>query len=177
MIFNNGSPPSDWTIETLLTSHESHPGNPSIATVFHRAGMVEKFGRGIEKIMDEYKDRDVKQPVFNFTESAFNVTFFNENYDANAIKDEPHPGTAQKTEKHSLSATQKSALRIMIGKECSPSELRSALSMDNRASFHKNVLKPLLESALIEMTIKDKPNSKDQKYRLTSEGVKAIKTD
>jgi len=116
-------------------------------------------------------------PVLNFTESAFNVTFFNENCGTNAIKEEPHPGTAQKTEKRSLSATQKSALRTLNGKECSPSELRFALSLDNRASLPKNVLKPLLESAPIEMTIKDKPNSRDQKYCLTSEGVKAIKKD
>ena len=91
IIFNEGSPPSDWTVETLLTSHESRPGNHSIAAVFYRAGMVERFGRGIEKIMNEYKDRDVKQPVFKFTESAFNVTFFNENYDGVARKVDRNP--------------------------------------------------------------------------------------
>jgi len=160
MIFNEGSPPIDWTVETLLKSHESRPGNPSMATVFHRAGMVEHFGRGIGKILNEYKDRDVKQPVFKFTESSFNVTFFNENYEEKA----------QTVKEHSLSSTQMSALRIMIGKECSPSELRSALSIENRESFRRHVLKPLLELNLIEMTVKDKPNSIHQKYRLTAEG-------
>ncbi|MCL1984242.1 MAG: putative DNA binding domain-containing protein [Methanomassiliicoccaceae archaeon] len=90
-IFNDGSPPIDWTVETLLKSHRSHPGNPSMATVFYRAGMVESFGRGIKKIMDAYKGRDAKPPVFEFTQSEFNVTFFNENYVVNVIKNEPHP--------------------------------------------------------------------------------------
>jgi ATP-dependent DNA helicase RecG len=163
-IFNEGSPPSDWTVETLLTSHESRPGNPSIATVFHRAGMIENFGRGIEKIMNEYKGQSVKPPMFRFTQSEFNVTFFNENYD----------DSVQKIEKPPLSETQMILLKSVINADCSIQELMSIVSADNREGFRKYVLKPLLELNLIEMTIGDKPNSKYQKYRITKDGIKHI---
>jgi ATP-dependent DNA helicase RecG len=99
-ISNCGSPPEGWTVETLLRSHTSRPGNPSIASVFHRAGMVEKFGRGIQTIMDGYEGRDVRKPEFAFSLSEFCVTFYDENYTGGAsvrtpagIGGEKHPAS------------------------------------------------------------------------------------
>jgi ATP-dependent DNA helicase RecG len=160
-IFNDGGPPVDWTMDTLLKSHKSRPGNPSMATVFYRAGMVESFGRGIQTIVDEYKDRNVRRPVFEFTPSEFNVTFFNENY-------ESHPSKTQ----HALSSAQIMILRSLVDSERSITELMSVASMNNKESFRRHVLKPLLVSGYVEMTIKSMPNSMHQKYRLTSKGVK-----
>ncbi len=40
----------------------------------------------------------------------------------------------------------------------------------NRTKFRDQVLKPLLETNLVEMTIPDKPTSRHQKYRLTGNG-------
>ena len=49
--------PSDWTMESLLNRHQSRPYNPKIAKAFFRAGYIESWGRGIQKIFevcDEY---------------------------------------------------------------------------------------------------------------------------
>ena len=40
----------------------------------------------------------------------------------------------------------------------------------NRSRFKQNVIQPLIEANLIELTIKDKPNSSKQAYRLTEFG-------
>jgi ATP-dependent DNA helicase RecG len=40
----------------------------------------------------------------------------------------------------------------------------------NRTKFRDQVLRPLLDDRLIEMTIPDKPRSSQQKYRLTDKG-------
>lgn len=47
--------PSNWTTETLMEPHKSRPYNPDIANTFFRAGYVETWGRGIQKICEECK--------------------------------------------------------------------------------------------------------------------------
>ena len=43
-------------------------------------------------------------------------------------------------------------------------EMQQHLGMANRDCFRKSVLKPMLESGKLRMTIPDKPNSSNQKY-------------
>lgn len=44
--------PENWTVETLMGKHDSIPYNPEIANVFYRAGFIENWGQGIQKICD-----------------------------------------------------------------------------------------------------------------------------
>lgn len=43
-------------------------------------------------------------------------------------------------------------------------EMQAYIGIANREHFRKAILKPLLESGQIKMTIPDKPKSKNQKY-------------
>ena len=43
-------------------------------------------------------------------------------------------------------------------------EMQEYLGITNRGHFRTNILKPLLESGHLKMTIPDKPNSRNQKY-------------
>lgn len=52
MIANDCVFPDDWTVDDLMGSHRSRPYNPLIANTFFRAGFIEAWGRGIEKIKD-----------------------------------------------------------------------------------------------------------------------------
>ena len=56
--------PFGWTAETLLGSHASKPYNPDIARVFYRAGYIESWGRGIQKIRDACKYLGVDEPEY-----------------------------------------------------------------------------------------------------------------
>ena len=49
-------------------------------------------------------------------------------------------------------------------------ELMTIVNRTDRTKFRNQVLNPLLEAGLIEMTIPDKPRSSKQKYRLTKTG-------
>ena len=49
-------------------------------------------------------------------------------------------------------------------------ELMVLANRRNRTKFRDQVLRPLLEVGLLEMTIPDKPRSSKQKYRLTAKG-------
>jgi Fic family protein len=49
--------------------------------------------------------------------------------------------------------------------ELSAGEIMERMGLKNRPAFRKTYLQPALTSQLIEMTLPDKPNSKNQKYR------------
>ena len=58
-------------------------------------------------------------------------------------------------------------LRDAIGKEAlSATEIMKRLGLSHRPTFRQNYLNPALSRGVIEMTIPDKPNSRNQKYRL-----------
>lgn len=56
--------PSDWTMESLLQRHQSRPYNPKIARAFFRAGYIESWGRGIQKIFEVCNEYGTLQPEF-----------------------------------------------------------------------------------------------------------------
>lgn len=56
-------------------------------------------------------------------------------------------------------------LSVIGDSTLSATELMALLGLSHRPTFRKNYLNPALRQNLIERTIKDKPNSKNQKYR------------
>ena len=56
--------PSDWTMESLLQRHQSRPYNPKIARAFFRAGYIESWGRGIQKIFEVCNEYGTLQPEY-----------------------------------------------------------------------------------------------------------------
>lgn len=56
--------PLGWTQATLLTTHKSKPFNPNIANTFFRAGYVEIWGRGIEKVCETCREYGMAMPIF-----------------------------------------------------------------------------------------------------------------
>ena len=64
-----------------------------------------------------------------------------------------------------LSAPVKKLLDALGEEELSAIRIMERLGLSHRPTFRKNYLNPALEQGLIEMTISDKPNSRNQKYR------------
>jgi len=54
-------------------------------------------------------------------------------------------------------------------------ELLEGIGLYNKTGNFNNYIKPLIKSGIIELTIPDKPNSQNQKYRLTEKGRKLLK--
>ena len=63
-ISNECAFPSDWTVDSLLQRHQSRPYNPKIARTFFRAGYIESWGRGIQKIVDVCKEYGTSRPEY-----------------------------------------------------------------------------------------------------------------
>lgn len=67
--------PEDWTIEDLMGKHRSRPYNPLIANTFFRAGFIEAWGRGIEKIKDSCKEAGNPMPEYMIKHEDIMVMF------------------------------------------------------------------------------------------------------
>lgn len=67
--------PEGWTVETLMEPHDSMPYNPDIANVFYRAGYIEHWGRGIEKICDACKELGAELPEYELRGNGLRVHF------------------------------------------------------------------------------------------------------
>ncbi len=75
VIWSPGHLPDDWTMEKLLGKHPSRPFNPLVANAFFRAGYVEAWGRGIEKIQRECREYDIPPPDFDPDLAGLMLTF------------------------------------------------------------------------------------------------------
>lgn len=75
IISNSCILPEGWTIDTLMEPHDSRPYNPDMANVFYRAGYVEHWGRGIQKICDACEELGTELPVYELLGNGLRVHF------------------------------------------------------------------------------------------------------
>lgn len=160
-IWNAGLLPEELKIEMLYGQHASIPRNRSLANLFFRAGYIESWGRGTIAIAQECKDYGLPAPTFNEQFGGFSIGF-----------NQPDQVTAQVTAQDTAQIKQ---LLSIVNGELSRDELQEALAIKHREYFRSTYIKPALEAGLIEMTLPDKPNSKNQKYRLTTKGKLCLK--
>lgn len=78
MIWNIGELPEEWTIETLTHKHASMPCNPAVANVFFLSGLIESWGRGIEKIIYESEKFNGITPKFRYDNGLWVEFDFNQ---------------------------------------------------------------------------------------------------
>lgn len=63
-------------MDTLMKPHKSKPFNPSIANVFYRAGYIEAWGRGIQKICESCRELGTSDPEYIVQGNDITVKFF-----------------------------------------------------------------------------------------------------
>ena len=158
--WNDGPLPEEISMDELLGVHASHPRNPLIADACFKAGYIDSWGRGISKITEACQQAGLPYPRFEEAENGIRVTLFS----ASTPQVTPEVGT-----KSGLSRDLVSILRKCLN----PSGIRDLMKIAGRTNwtkFRDQVLKPLLEANLVEMTNPDKPTSPLQKNRLTVKG-------
>lgn len=184
IISNTGRLPIGWTINNLVGSHISIPYNPAIANVFFRAGFIESWGRGIEKVLAACKDYGCPKPEWEYDGTALSMTLWYKHNDTahddkqvvNKHEDEYDLDrivldVSQMCPSHALDVSQM-MITILQSKQDSLgiSELMSANGSKSKRQYRKEVIAPAIQGGLIERTMPDKPSSRYQKYRLTDKG-------
>ena len=75
MLWNPGELPQNWTVARLKAKHPSHPFNPGLANVFFRAGQIETWGRGIERIFSACMTAGTPPPALRCEQNGLWVDF------------------------------------------------------------------------------------------------------
>lgn len=63
-IYNPGKLPGALKVEDLKKPHSSHPRNRLIANTFYRAGLIEEWGSGIQRMINALKEENLPEPEF-----------------------------------------------------------------------------------------------------------------
>jgi ATP-dependent DNA helicase RecG len=171
--------PEGWDLSKLTGPHPSDPHNPDIAGAFFRTGKIESWGRGIEKIYHACESIGNPSPVYELELRGMWLEFpFSQEYkDATGnIKGSTDQNTTPKKgitghdtghdTRHDTEQVKRLLSSMALDREYTRAELMDELSMNHRETFSENYLKPALKLGYIEMTIPDKPKSKNQRYRV-----------
>ncbi|MDP2834974.1 MAG: ATP-binding protein [Pseudomonadota bacterium] len=90
--------PPSLTLASLRLPHGSAPFNPLLASAFFRAGYVESWGRGIEKMRRECANHDAPAPIFDTSMSGLMLTFRANPAHLAAIGEHSGPTTQETTQ-------------------------------------------------------------------------------
>ena len=114
--------------------------------IYRDVELVESLGSGIPRILRAYGE-----DCFKFTDNFIRIILPISNHDHASVQVEK-------------------LVSALIG-EMGRSELQELLSIKNRDYFRTDYLNPAINQGYVELTIPDKPNSQNQRYRLTAKGI------
>jgi ATP-dependent DNA helicase RecG len=170
-IWSTGRLPEGLTPEKLKGEHESILRNRKIAGVFHRRGLVERWGRGTNKIIEEASKAGCPEPGFEEVAGSFVVRF----RAAEAAVPETPQVTPRITPQIAPQITpQVVAVLEAAGEPATRGELQKAAGLRDRKNFRVKYLEPLVACGWLAMTMPEKPRSRNQRFTTTAAGAKAM---
>ncbi len=89
LVWNEGTLPEGFTLADLKRKHPSRPRNPRIAEIFFRAGLIESWGRGTVRIVEECQTAGLPEPIFELVSGGFQVTLRQDIYSETFINQLP----------------------------------------------------------------------------------------
>ena len=169
-IWNPGELPPALTFEKLRHPHASIPRNPLVAEPLFLARYAEKAGSGILDMIALCREAGLPLPKFRQEGGQFVQTLFRPK--------NPRARKAQEAQE-AQEARGLSPLEISLLKACfktarNGKEILAATSYTVRTGNFKRALKNLLSVRLIEMTLPQKPTSRQQRYQITQKGRRAF---
>ena len=139
--------PVGWTVETLMERHRSQPYNPNISNGFFRAGYVETWGRGIEKICEACKEHGVRLPEYTLHMEDIMIKFTPL---MDSRKEKKQTGTLDGTLDGTLSGTLEENILSAIRKNSKVTQSQIALEIDCSERKVKRLMKSMQEKGMIE---------------------------
>ena len=149
--------------------------NPPIAKVFREIGFTDELGSGMRNSYKYTKMYSGGEPVFTEADVFTPVIPLSEA--ATATVGPSIELAAREQDKEQVKEQDKEQVTIQdLIQFCSVprsrKEMQEFMGLAGRRNFSEKYIKPLLRAGKIEMTVPDKPNSRNQKYqKVNSEGI------
>lgn len=151
--------------------------NRVIARVFREINLIEQWGSGFRRMMQEAEEQHLPEPVIEEVGMKVRVTVFlvesiSTEIPVSSAKDTEAHDTKHVTEQVTEHVTEQVRRLILCLKENSlgRQDVMQCLGLSHRPTFLYDYLKPAIQGDLVEMTQPDSPKSPTQKYRLTETG-------
>ena len=174
VLWNPATLPEGWSAQTLLGPHASQPHNPELANAFFRAGEIEAWGRGIERIFSACRLAGTPEPQLRLDagglwfEFPFDTAYLQVMQGTEVATQDTNPVTDPVSDPVTDPVDQ--VVWLLAAGPLPPARLLAALGLKHRHTFRTNYLRPAMLRQWVEMTLPDKPNSRLQQYRLTAAG-------
>ena len=169
-IWNPGLLPPSLTLEKLREPHGSVPGNPLLAEPLYLARYIERMGTGTGDMIRRCREAGLAEPVFSLSD-GFIATLWRRP----AVQPlEVIPAVTREVTPDVTREVTREVARVVAAMrgEMKRVEIQEALGLSDEDNFRKVYLLPAIEAGAVEMTVPDKPKSRNQRYRLTEEGKK-----
>lgn len=155
-----------------MQSGVSRIRNPVIARVFRELHLTEQWGSGVKRIFADAAAQGLPEP--RVTEIATGVrlsVFLAAPHDARPTAAQ-NPSLAQVSEQVGAQVSEQVTKLLLhcAAQPRSKQEMLVVLGLSNAYLNYKRHIVPLLEQGLIAMTLPDKPQSRLQRYRITTLG-------
>lgn len=158
-ITSYGGLPQEITQEDFFNA-VSAPRNKELMRVFKDVDLVEQLGSGMERIMSVYD-----KSIFEFLSNFLRINFY---FDKEVLKyldtDKQEKGSKSSSKKSSKLEVSESEILKICKTEKSLKEIVGYFGYKDVYKFKNNYINPLLEQEKIQMTIPEKPKSRNQKY-------------
>ena len=157
-----GTLPGTVRLNNMREIHFSR--NPKMAQLLHEYEYVREFGEGVDRMYREMEEAGLPEPEYKTVAFMVHATIKNKKY----LVDAPSAGLMHQEQPKSAEDENLDERTKQIIDFCKVprrrEEIMSYVGLVNREHFRKKILKPLLESGKLEMTDKEHPKSKNQKY-------------
>ena len=140
----------------MIADEELNSVTKELMRIYRDVELVESLGSGIPRILRAYGEDS-----FKFTDNFIRITL---------------PISVQDGTQSAPSVENVDKLILFCTEPRSFAELMSFMDVTDRTKFRRKYIHPLLKAGILEQTIPDKPNSRNQKYQLTIKGIELINT-
>lgn len=166
------------TVESMRRT--SRLRNPSLARIFREAGIMEQWGTGVQRVFEQIAEAGLPEPRVEEVMDRLRFTVYGPSHAPEARLDVAgeHPDSVPSEQGVSKSSGQvrkvgeqaQGLLSLASEGPRSRAELLAGIDLSDAYGNYKRHLLPLIEGGYLARTIPEKPNSQNQRYRITDAG-------